>query len=85
MADVRETVKEQTRLFMGSLPSLLVAHRGKWVVFREGAVQSEHNTQNDAFKAAVAKFGLNGGFVVAEVRESIATPVTAGVIFGLAG
>lgn len=82
---VEQQVLEQTKLFYASLPSLMTTHAGRWVVFRDGSVQSDHTTEAEAYLAAVERFGVNGGFVVACVQAAEApTPITAGVMFGLA-
>jgi len=84
VADVADKVLEETKRFHQALPELLRTRRGRWVVFREGAVQSEHGNEDDAYAAAVEKFGAEGGFVIARVEEVTPTPITAGVLFGLA-
>ena len=79
-----EQVREETMKFHAALPGLLEKHRGKWVVFKAGTVSSEHTSDVDAYADAVKKFGADGGFVVAQVTEVRSTPVTAGVLFGIA-
>jgi len=54
------------------------------VVFRRGAVVSTHNTEDEAFAAAITAFGPSGGFVVAQVVETSPTPLNAASAFGLA-
>ena len=83
MVDVSNKVLEQSRLFLGLLPALLEKHRGKWVVFHDGAVHSEHDTEEKAYLAALDAFGSDAGFVIMPVVEPLATPITAGVMFGL--
>lgn len=83
-AALAQKVKEETRRFEAALPALLETMRGKWVVFRDGTVQSQHASEPDAYVAAVAKYGPHGGFVVAPVEPISATPITAGVMFGFA-
>ena len=39
MNDVREIVKKETKNFEKALPKLLKTLRGRWVVFKDGAVQ----------------------------------------------
>lgn len=83
MVRLEEKVLEQTRLFMAALPGLLEKHRGKWVVFHEGAAQSVHDSEEEAFTAALDHFELDAGFVIAPVEEVTATPISAGVMFGM--
>jgi hypothetical protein len=77
-------VLEETKRFHQALPSLLPDHRGKWIVFKEGSVHSEHDSEDAAYAAAVNAYGKNGGFVVAQVAEVSPLPITAGVLFGIA-
>jgi hypothetical protein len=79
-----EQVREETMKFHAALPGLLEKHRGKWVVFKNGTVSSEHANDIEAYSDGVRKFGVDGGFVVAQVTEVRSTPVTAGVLFGIA-
>lgn len=79
----REKVLEETKRFHDALPQLVQKYAGRWVVFAEGAVVSDHANENDAYKAALERFGVQGGFVVAPVVELKPTPITAGVLFGL--
>jgi hypothetical protein len=83
MTDVDQRVLAETLRFREVLPQLMTRYRGRWVVFRDGTVASDHETEGDALAAAVERFGVDGGFVVAPVSELRATPVTAGVHFGL--
>ena len=79
-----EKVLEETHRFHQALPSLLAEHRGRWVVFKDGSVQSEHATEAEAYNSAVQTFGRDAGFVVAQITEISPTPITAGVLFGIA-
>lgn len=79
-----EKVLEETKLFRAALPELLRKHRGKWVVFLGGEVKSVHDDELGAYSEAVLKYGTDGGYVVAPVIETTTTPITAGVLFGLA-
>ncbi|MBI5478799.1 MAG: hypothetical protein HY906_08090 [Deltaproteobacteria bacterium] len=82
MSDIERKVLEETERFRAALPELIKQHPGRWVVFRDGQVVSDHATEDEAYRAAVARFGVTGGFVVAPVVEVEPTPVTAGVMFG---
>lgn len=81
---VNQKVLQETLRFRESLPSLLEEHAGKWVVFRDGEVQSLHDTEEAAYRAGLEKFGREGGHVVAQVIEQPPLPVTAGVLFNVA-
>jgi hypothetical protein len=83
MAEVADRVLEETRRFHRALPMLLETHRGRWVVFVDGRVRSDHASEEQAYAWAVATYGEHGGFVVAPVDELRPTPVTAAAVFGI--
>ncbi len=76
-------VLQETLRFREALPALLVEHAGKWVVFKGGQVQSVHETEDEAYRAGLEKFGRDGGQVIALVIEQRPAPVTAGALFNL--
>jgi hypothetical protein len=80
---VSEKVLEETKRFRVALPELLKTYRGKWVVFKDGAVCSAHDDEKNAYLSASEKFGAGSGYVIALVTETRQTPVTAAVLFGL--
>ncbi len=84
MTEVAQRVLEETKRFHRALPDLLPKYRGRWIVFLDGQFQSDHATEQEAFEAAVKRYGVKGGFVVAQVAEVTPTPVTARVLYGLA-
>ena len=83
MADAREKVLEETKLFFASYENLQEKFGGRWVVFRGGKVRSDHATEGEAFEAAVEKYGVGGGFMVECVVPKKPIPITAGVLFGV--
>jgi hypothetical protein len=83
MTDVADRVLAETRRFHQALPALLQSHRGRWVVFFEGRVQSQHASEEAAYESAVNAYGVEGGFVVAQVDEVRPTAITAAAVFGL--
>ena len=84
MQTTSEKVLEETKRFHQALPGLLKDHRDRWVVFKDGEVKSEHDSEDSAYADAVKRFGRDGGFVVARVTEVSLTPINAGVLFGIA-
>ena len=40
---------------------------GRWVVFVEGQLESDHATAEQAHKAALLKHGAGGGYMIAHV------------------
>ena len=83
MATVSEKVLEETKRFRAAMPKLLDTYRDKWVVFKDGVVDSAHDDEKSAYLAASQKFGPGTGYVIAHVIETRPTPVTAAVLFGL--
>jgi hypothetical protein len=83
MDENERRVLAETERFLSVLPELIERYRGRWVVFRDGRVVSDHDTEDQAYQAAVEQFGIAGGHVVAPVVETTPTPVTAGVMFGV--
>jgi hypothetical protein len=69
MKDPRDAVREEMDRFIAALPKLLREIPGKWVVFREGKVQSIHEDQDSAYVAGRRMFGSHGGQVIAQVAE----------------
>ncbi len=78
---VADKVLQETLRFRTALPELLKKHSGKWVVFKDGEVQSFHDNEEEAYRAGLERFGREGGHVIAVVTEEKPTPVTAGVLF----
>ncbi len=83
MTEVAERVLAETKRFHRAVPDLLPKYRGRWVVFLDGAVESHHATEQTAFETAVKRYGVKGGFVIAQVMEVTAAPVTARVLYGM--
>lgn len=81
---VAQRVLAETYRFNAALPGLLERYPGKWVVFRDGEVVSVFDDEQAAYGDALARFGAEGGFVVAPVVPTAPTPITASVLFGLA-
>jgi hypothetical protein len=51
------------------------------VVFRDGKVASVHDSEEEAYRAGLAKFGRQGGHVIAKVAEQRAVPLTAALVY----
>jgi hypothetical protein len=79
-----QAVVKENELLQAALPDLLKTLSGRWVVFKHGKVQSDYATEEEAYKAALAAYGLEGGFVVA-VIEAPKGPryISAMAAFGL--
>jgi hypothetical protein len=83
--DARERVFAEMAKFHEALPELLREHQGKWIVFKDGAVQSLHDDEDSAYWAGLKAFGAQGGQVIVLVEEEGApVPLTASLMFAIA-
>jgi len=80
---VHEKVLEESRILFDQMEQLREKYGGRWVVFKDGKVQSDHSTEKDAFVAAVESYGLDGEFVVDLIEPKDPVPITASVLYGL--
>ncbi len=76
-------VAQEMRRFEEKLPELKENYSGRWVVFKDGKVHSDHATENDIYAAGIALFGLDGGHVVAILKDIGPVPVSASVLYGM--
>ncbi len=84
MTDVREKIKAESQRFTQALPELLKTNlKGRWVVFKDGAVQGDYDTESEAYQDAVKRFTLDGGFAIHEVKEQEPIYITAGAVYGV--
>ena len=84
MADVREKVLAEMELFKKALPDLLAEYEGKWVVFQDGRVVEAFDDEDEAYVAAVERFGVGSGFLLKQVVEDTGpVPISGGVGFHL--
>jgi hypothetical protein len=79
---IHRLVFEESDRFRAALPILIKQYRDKWVLFKDGKVQAVFDDEFSAHCAGVQNFGVDGGFVVAQVVEDTGpVPITAGVFF----
>ena len=83
-AEVYRKVESEMQAFKEALPRLMKTLSGRWVVFLDGQVQSDHITQDEAYRAALERYGLGAGYVIACVEPIEAKPITARALFGIA-
>ncbi len=83
MSSLREKILAESRAFRAAVPSLTSQFGGKWVVFRDGKVQSAHDDEESAFQAGIKQFGVEGGHVVVQVVPQETQYLSAAVVFGL--
>lgn len=76
-------VKNESARFRTKIPQLVPLYKGKWVVFRDDVVVSEHSDEESAYVAGLKQFGPGGGHVVAVVCEPEPCLLSAAVAFGL--
>jgi hypothetical protein len=79
--DIAARVLAESLELRRQMPVLLKRIRGKWIVFRDGKVQSQHRTEDAALRAALKAYGVHGGFVIARVEPIEPRPITAGASF----
>jgi hypothetical protein len=70
-----QKVLEESRRFRARLPELLKDYDGRWVVFLDGDVRDAFDDEEEAYVAAVTRFGVRGGFVIARVSADACDPV----------
>jgi len=72
--------------FDAMLPDLLRGHAGEFVIFKNREPVGFYPSYNDAYTAALDRFGHEAVFLISEVVERIPQPVSlswnAGVLFG---
>ena len=66
--------QEEEALF-AQKEALLRQYEGKYVLFRDGQVQSLHDTQEEAFTAGVRKYGRDGVFLARKVSGESLIPL----------
>ncbi len=80
------TLKEEQAAFEKQLPELIQAHRGKYVLFKDGVPVEFFSDSDSAVRAGLKRFGANAVFLVAPIEESRPGPISvsweAGVMFG---
>jgi hypothetical protein len=79
--EVAERVLAESLELRRQMPALMKRIRGKWVVFRDGKVQSQHRTEDAALRAGLKRYGVHGAFVIARVEPIELRPITAGASF----
>jgi hypothetical protein len=69
-ADANRKVDEEDERFRAALPALLedAALRGRWVLFKDGAVVAAFDDMRAAHEEGERRFGRYGGFLVAPVE-----------------
>jgi len=65
--------------FVVALHDLLGKLPGRWVVWLDGKVQSDHATQSEAFVRAAGDHGLDGGFLIYRVEPLVGYGIPGGV------
>ena len=68
---------DQWTRFNAKLPELLKRLPDRWVVFREGSVQGDYSSEDEAYSTAVGRYGPDGGFIVSRVTDKPAV-----ILFG---
>lgn len=66
MSDHDDKIREQSKKFRAELPALLKTIPGKWVCYMD-VVRSISETENGALRYGLKYYGMDGGFVIAQV------------------
>lgn len=74
---VNEMVREESKRFNAAVRGLLERYEGRWVVFKNGKVASDHDGVSEAYGAGVAQFGVHGGFALQLVARNDEPPYDA--------
>lgn len=82
--EVATKVLEETKRFQTNLPELMKEFEDSWVLYKDGRVIAAFQTEDEAFRAGLETFGLDGGHIVIRVEPMDPIPLTAGIMFGLA-
>jgi hypothetical protein len=78
-------IADEQEAFNSMLDELLLEHAGHFVVFKGGKPVAFFPTLEDAHKAALSQFGLDGNFLVAEVRKYLPLATTRFIYDGIGG
>lgn len=70
-----QRVLDESKRFRARLPELVPRYDGRWVVFLDGDVKDDFEGEEEAYVAAVRRFGVNGGFVIARVAADASEPI----------
>ena len=62
-------VARENGLFLAALPELLKTLKGRWVVYKDNAVQGDYTTELEAYAKGLETYGPEGCFVIAQVEE----------------
>lgn len=83
MASITDEVHEEMRRFRAALPQLRETLEGRWVVFYEGKVVSDHATDDECLHAATVNPGEDAPFVVVRVAEEIPVVLSACSLYAI--
>lgn len=80
-----EQLEREQEAFDRLLPDLIRAHAGEWVILSGGEPLEFHATFDAAYQSALARFGLEQTFLIAEIQgpkdETASIAWYAGVTF----
>jgi hypothetical protein len=79
--EVHQRVLEESKRFRERLPELLAKYDGRWIIFLRDEVQGDFDDEEAAYTAAVRRFGVRGGFVIARVDEDADKPLVIPSLF----
>ncbi|MBW2700987.1 MAG: hypothetical protein JRF33_09225 [Deltaproteobacteria bacterium] len=77
-----EKIKEEQARFKEALPDLLEKIGDRWVIFKDGEVKADFNTEDEAIREASGQYDFEDTYLIIQVTPIEATPLTAAVMFG---
>lgn len=77
MSTADERFAQQDEAFRAQVPALMkTALRNRWVIYLDG-VQGDFDTEIEAYRTALARYGIDAGFVIAQVAPQEPILMTA--------
>ena len=74
ISENQQAVLDEWDRFQVQLPELMTSMPGRWIVFKDDKVLSDHETEEIAFEAAIERLGTEEPFIVAQAaKENPAT------------
>lgn len=78
-----DRVRAEQEAFDQRLDEMLKEHAGEFVVFQGGEPVAFFATYDDAYAEALNRFGVDGSFLVSEVKKHSTEPVSLSWDLGL--
>lgn len=76
-----DKIRREQEVFDRLLPGLLEEHRGRFAVVNDGELVGFYGSYQEAYEAALQRFGCEAVFLVAEVEQSLRYEVSMSLKF----